>query len=100
MTTTRKIKARPSANGNTRADFAAAYKSLTDAQKAMKVARAAVLENVANGRNYQHLGAAADDAIIDDRRRLFDDFDKVLTLLGLIGSDIADACDRHDREAA
>jgi hypothetical protein len=95
------IKARPNLNGNTRRDFGDAYKALLDAQKAIKAARAAVMENVANGRNYQHLNAAAaDQAVIFDRRILHEDFDKALALLGLIGSDIADACDQHDGEVA
>lgn len=93
------IHARPNLNGNTRRDFGDAYKALIEAQKAIKAARAAVMENVANGRNYQHL-ASADSAVISDRRRLHEDFDNALALLGAIGSDIADACDKHDRAAA
>jgi hypothetical protein len=103
------IKARPNLNGNTRRDFGDAYKALLDAQKAIKAARAAVMENVANGRNYQHLPKGAllsrdlntiDRAVIEDRRRLHEDFDKALALLGTIGSDIADACGQHDGEVA
>lgn len=103
------LNARPNINGNTRRDFGDAYKALIEAQKAIKAARAAVMENVANGRNYQHLPNgpvldrcedSADRAVISDRRRLHEDFDKALSLLGVIGSDIADACDQHDRAAA
>lgn len=103
------IKARPNPNGNTRRDFGSAYQALINAEKAIKAARAAVMENVANGRNYQHLPNgpvldryedSADRAVVSDRRRLYEDFDKALALLGVIASDIADACDKHDREAA
>lgn len=93
------LKARPQLNGNTRADFAEAYAALTDAHKAIKDAASKVLCDVANGRNYQHLGAEADLAVIADRRRVQEDIQKALVAIALIASDIADACDRHDGEA-
>jgi hypothetical protein len=99
MTNPLKLSARPNINGNTRRDFADAYKAIADARRAMQAAAAKVLGDVANGRNYQHL-ANADAAVIADRRRLQEDFAAAAALLGVIGSAIADTCDAHDREAA
>lgn len=93
------LKAKPQLNGNTRADFADAYAALNDAHQAVKTAASKVLCDVTNGRNYQHLGAEADLAVIADRRRVQEDVQKALVAIALIASDIADACDRHDGEA-
>lgn len=87
------IKARPGINGNTSEDFANAWIAINDARKAIELAARKVLGDVANGRNYQHLGADADTAVISDRRRIQEDFRKAAALLGEIGSDILDVYD-------
>ena len=88
------IKARPQLNGNTSEDFAKVWIAINDARKAIELAAHAALGDVANGRNYQHLGAAADEATIADRRRIQEDFRKAAALLGEIGSEILDSYDR------
>ena len=88
------IKARPQINGNTAEDFANVWIAINDARKAIELAAHAALADVANGRNYQHLGADADKATIADRRRIQEDFRKAAALLGEIGSEILDSYDR------
>ena len=88
------LKARPQINGNTAEDFANVWIAINDARKAIELAAHAALSEVANGRNYQHLGEEADSAAIADRRRIQEDFRKAEALLGEIGSDILDAYDR------
>ena len=87
------LKARPQINGNTSEDFANVWIAINDARKAIELAAHKALSDVANGRNYQHLGADADAAVIADRRRIQEDFRKAAALLGEIGSDILDAHD-------
>ena len=81
------IKARPNMNGNTREDFERAYMALSDAMNAISAAERALLGDVANGRNYQHL-EDADTATIADRRRIQNDMRTARALLGEIASDI------------
>jgi hypothetical protein len=89
------IKARPQLNGNTTDDFANVWVAINDARRAIELAAHKALSDVANGRNYQHLGtdADADAAVIADRRRIQEDFRKAAALLGEIGSDILDVYD-------
>lgn len=87
------IKARPQLNGNTAEDFANVWIAINDARKAIELAAHTALADVANGRNYQHLGADADEATIADRRRIQEDFRKAAALLGEIGSEILDNYD-------
>jgi hypothetical protein len=87
------LNARPQLNGNTVEDFANAYVALTEATAAINRAAKVVMSDVVNGRNYQHLGNAADEHIITDRRRVQADIQKVMALLGEIASDIADIHD-------
>jgi hypothetical protein len=87
------IKARPQINGNTSEDFADVWIAINDARKAIELAAHKALSDVANGRNYQHLGADADAAVIADRRRIQEDFRKAAALLGEVGFDILDAHD-------
>lgn len=87
------IKARPQINGNTSEDFANVWIAINNARKAIELAAHKALSDVANGRNYQHLGENADAAVIADRRRIQEDFRKAAALLGEIGSDILDVYD-------
>jgi hypothetical protein len=87
------VKARPQLNGNTTDDFANVWVAINDARKAIELAAHKALSDVANGRNYQHLGTDADAAVIADRRRIQEDFRKAAALLGEIGSDILDVYD-------
>jgi len=59
------IKARPNLNGNTVKDFQAVIDSFTDAMEAVGNARRALMSDVLNGRNYQHLDAPHDAAQAD-----------------------------------
>ncbi len=52
---TKMINAKPQINGNSRADFASAYKALTQAIAAIEDATSLLGQNVLHGRNYQHL---------------------------------------------
>lgn len=49
------INAKPQINGNSRSDFEAAYKALTQAIAAIGEANSLLDQNVLHGRNYQHL---------------------------------------------
>lgn len=65
------IGARPQRNGNTKDDFAAAYKALTDARRAVDEAAKALRMNVLHGRNYQHLDhRQAHETHTEDLRRM------------------------------
>jgi len=94
------IRARPQTNGNTRRDFAEAYKALVDAKRAVQDAAANVLSNVANGQNYQHLGVHADAAMNADRRNIQEHMLQATALIASIGFAIAEICDKHDRGVA
>ena len=83
------MKAKISNNGNPRSDFVAAYMALTRAHKALDEAAKALLCDVANGRNYQHL-MDGDDAMIEDRRRIQADFLKMYGIIGALQSEISD----------
>jgi hypothetical protein len=87
------LKARPQINGNTSEDFANVWIAINDARKVIELAAHKALSDVANGRNYQHLGEDADAAVIADRSRIQEDFRKAAALLGEIGSDILDGYD-------
>jgi hypothetical protein len=87
------IKARPQLNGNNADDFVNVWIVINDARRAIELAAHKALSDVANGRNYQHLGDDADDAVIADRRRIQENFRKAAALLGEIGSDILDVYD-------
>ena len=99
------LNAKPNINGNTRRDFADAYKALLTAQDAIKAARGVVMDNVVNGRNYQHLAGQWDAEPIsrlvsDDARRARESFGIALTLLEALAGDIVDACGSSAKEAA
>jgi hypothetical protein len=85
------LNARPHINGNTPEHFAEAYVAVNDALMAVQKAREAVMANVVNGRNYQHLGAGAFDMQQFDANRIKDDFYRLQRLLGDLGSDIVNA---------
>jgi hypothetical protein len=85
------ISACPNINGNTRRDFADAYRALNDAIHAIQRASSEVFANVADGRNYQTLGPDRNDLHAADRARLRADFAKAAELLEGIANDIADA---------
>lgn len=65
------LSARPNNNGNTVQHFTEAFYALTAAQRALDEAHAALVENVLNGRNYQHLDSP-DGAMKEDRLFLSD----------------------------
>ena len=84
------FNARPNLNGNSREDFGAAYMELSKAQDAIESARAYLLGNVVNGRNYQHLDDST-DALIDDRRSIHEKCREAQALLGILKSSLVDA---------
>lgn len=66
------LNARPHRNGNQRSDFLDAYKALTAALDAVNEAHSLIRCNVTHGRNYQHLDADAQKALIADKRLAFE----------------------------
>lgn len=86
-----KLSAKPSLNGNTERDFQDAYMALNDAKKAVETAFRKVLCDVANGRNYQHLGAGQDDeGVICDRRRVQASLTEISGIIGTLQSALID----------
>ena len=90
------ISARPNLNGNTRRDFADAYKAVLNAIDAVKDAATEIAQNVTDGRNYQTLGPDGHDLHTADRARLRADFAKAAELLAAIASDIAKAANANE----
>lgn len=64
------IKARPNLNGNTRNDFMEVIDRLGEAKEAIDKAYGAMMGDVLNGRNYQHL-ADYHPAMTADRNAAF-----------------------------
>jgi hypothetical protein len=85
------LRAKPQLNGNSRDDFERAYVTIGDAMYAIQKVRAIMLGDVANARNYQHLGHGGTDTAIEDRRSVDANLGLALNLLGTIASEIVDA---------
>lgn len=86
------INARPQINGNTREDFCEAYDAIAQVRHAIAHARQTLLNNVLNGRNYQHL--AAGPALCNaDRTRYFGELVKIEELLETFSGDIIKVID-------
>lgn len=85
------MKAKPSMNGNSPEHFRNVYATLSDASDAIDKAMSQMLSNVAHGRNYQHLDQReADDAVIEDRRRIQATHMALRARIGELQSEIVD----------
>ena len=88
------IKARPHLNGNTAKDFQAVIDSFTDAMEAVGNARRALMSDVLNGRNYQHL-ATPHGAAQADRNSYAETMVAIFEQLYSARNDIYNAMENH-----
>ena len=84
------ISARPGINGNTAKDFQVVVDKFTDAMVALNDARRAMLSDVLNGRNYQHL-AAPHSVMAADRDAAFETMFAIYPQLDAIRTEIHNA---------
>jgi hypothetical protein len=89
------LHAQPQLNGNSREDFEAAYMLLREAHSAVERAYRVFMCDIANGRNYQHLGDAGSATCIDDRLGCGKRLHQAQALIGSVASDLVDALEEN-----